>query len=98
MLTRYGFTSVADTGSLLSNTVAIRKRIASGEIAGPRILTAGLPLYPKDGIPYYVLDTIPPDVVKMIPSRLPEEAVRAVNENIAQGTDIIIVRGSYRPP
>ena len=55
MLTRYGFTSVVDTGSLLSNTVAIRKRIASGEVAGPRILTAGFPLYPRDGIPYYVL-------------------------------------------
>jgi imidazolonepropionase-like amidohydrolase len=90
MLTRYGFTSVVDTGSLLSNTVAIRKRIASGEVAGPRILTAGLPLYPKDGIPYYVLDTIPPDVVKMIPQpATPEEAVRAVDENIAQGADII---------
>ncbi len=90
MLTRYGFTSVVDTGSLLSNTVAIRRRIASGEVAGPRILTAGLPIYPKDGIPYYVLDTIPPDVVKMIPQpATPEEAVRAVDENIAQGADII---------
>jgi imidazolonepropionase-like amidohydrolase len=90
MLTRYGFTSVVDTGSLLSNTVAIRKRIASGEVAGPRILTAGSPLYPKDGIPYYVMDTIPPDVVKMIPRPAsPQEAVRAVDENIAHGADII---------
>jgi len=44
MLTRYGFTSVVDTGSLLSNTVALRRRVESGDVAGPRILTAGSPL------------------------------------------------------
>jgi len=65
MLTRYGFTSVVDTGSLLPNTLAIRRRIESGEVAGPRVLTAGSPLYPKDGIPYYVIDTVPPDIVKI---------------------------------
>src|SRR5262245_48155184 len=39
MLTRYGITTVVDTGSLRSNTVALRRRIESGEVAGPRILT-----------------------------------------------------------
>ena len=46
MLTRYGFTTVIDTASLLANTLAIRRRIGTGEVAGPRILTAGLGLYP----------------------------------------------------
>ena len=54
MLTRYGFTSVFDTGSRLADTLALRSRIESGEIAGPRILTAGEPLYPPDGIPIYL--------------------------------------------
>lgn len=90
MLTGYGFTSVVDTGSLISNTAAIRRRIESGEVAGPRILTAGIPLYPKDGIPYYVIDTTPPDLVKMLSQpATPEEALRAVDNNIAQGADII---------
>jgi imidazolonepropionase-like amidohydrolase len=90
MLTRYGFTSVVDTGSLLPNTLAIRKRIESGEVTGPRILTAGSPLFPKDGIPYYVIDTTPPDVVKMLDQpATPEEALRAVDEHVAQGADII---------
>ena len=31
MLARYGFTTVVDTGSLLPNKVAIRKRVDSGE-------------------------------------------------------------------
>src|SRR5687767_4496255 len=51
MLTGYGFTTVVDTASLLANTVALRRRIDAGEVDGPRILTAGLPLYPPAGIP-----------------------------------------------
>ncbi|HEY6129189.1 MAG TPA: amidohydrolase family protein [Candidatus Acidoferrum sp.] len=100
MLTRYGFTSVVDTGSLLTNTVAIRARIESGagevrsdvadRVAGPRILTAGSPLFPKDGIPYYVLENLPPDLVKTLDQpATPEEAVRAVDEHVANGADII---------
>jgi imidazolonepropionase-like amidohydrolase len=90
MLARYGFTSVVDTGSLLPNTLAIRTRIQSGEVAGPRILTAGSPLFPKDGIPYYLVDTLPPDILKLLDQpATPEEAVRAVDEHVAQDADII---------
>jgi imidazolonepropionase-like amidohydrolase len=90
MLARYGFTSVVDTGSLLPNTLAIRTRIQSGEVAGPRILTAGSPLFPKDGIPHYLMDTLPPDILKLLDQpATPEEAVRAVDEHVAQGADII---------
>ena len=46
MLTRSGFTTVVDTGSLLTNTIALRRRIDSGDVLGPRILTAGVPIYP----------------------------------------------------
>jgi imidazolonepropionase-like amidohydrolase len=92
MLTRYGFVSVVDTGSLLANTVALRRRIESGEVAGPRILTAGLPLYPKEGVPYYVIDSISPDIIKLLPQpSTPEEAVRVVDEDVAQGADVIKV-------
>src|ERR1700739_2175487 len=90
MLTRYGFTSVVDTGSLLPNTVAIRARIESAQVSGPHILTAGSPLFPKDGIPYYVLDNLPPELVKMLDQpATPEEAVRVVDEHVANGADII---------
>ncbi len=94
MLTRYGFTSVVDTGSLLPNTLVIRARIESSDVAnkvaGPRILTTGSPLFPKDGIPYYLVDTLPPDILKLLDQpATPEEAVRAVDEHVAQGADII---------
>ena len=90
MLTRYGFTSVVDTTSLPADTTAIRRRIESGEVAGPRILTAAIALYPHNGIPYYVLEFEPPEVIKLLKQpATPEEAVRDVDDDIAQGADII---------
>ncbi|MGE5645526.1 MAG: amidohydrolase family protein [Acidobacteriota bacterium] len=49
MLTRYGFTSVFDTGSPFENTRAIRARVESGQVAGPRIRTTGEIVLPKGG-------------------------------------------------
>jgi imidazolonepropionase-like amidohydrolase len=67
MLTRWGFTTVVDTGSSLVNTQAIRERIGTGEIAGPEILTAGTPLYPPNGVPFYVKESIPAEIVAILP-------------------------------
>lgn len=90
MLTQYGFTSVVDTTSLPADTTAIRRRIESGEVAGPRILTAAIALYPHNGIPYYVLESEPPEVIKLLKQpATPEEAVRDVDDDIAQGADIV---------
>jgi imidazolonepropionase-like amidohydrolase len=83
MLTRYGYTTVFDTGSLLANTLAIRGRVESGDVPGPRIFTAGEPFTAKDGAPYYVK-----------PIRLPElltapQARDAVRSHLAAGADAI---------
>jgi imidazolonepropionase-like amidohydrolase len=104
MFSRYGFTTVVDTGSFLLNTVAIRRRIASGEVAGPSILTAGTPLYPPDGIPYYLTD-LPPEIRRIIPQpTTPAAAVGFVDNDLAGGADIIklftgswIARGKVKP-
>ena len=97
MLVRYGFTTVVDTGSLLPNTVALRRRIEAHEIIGPRILTAGVPLYPPDGIPYYVKDGAPPDMLKLLPQpSAPTEAVDFVWQNFSGGADIVkLFTGSW---
>lgn len=97
MFTRYGFTSVVDIGSRLDNTLALRNRVDSGEALGPRILTAGSPLYPPDGVPYYVKSTLPPEIVKQLPQpATPAEAVRQVDEHVAQGADVIkLFTGSW---
>src|SRR5580704_19576144 len=50
MLTRWGFTTVWDLGSEPDNTLALRRRIESGEILGPQILMAG-DIFPQHGHP-----------------------------------------------
>jgi imidazolonepropionase-like amidohydrolase len=90
MLGRYGVTTAVDLGSMLQNTVAIRKRIESGEVAGPRILTAGGPLFPSDGIPYYVRARIPADILKFLAQpATPQAAVEAVDSDLDGGADLI---------
>ena len=53
-LTRYGVTHVYDIGSFTANTLSIRKRIESGKVKGPSILTTGFPFVPKGGNPFYM--------------------------------------------
>ena len=90
MLTRYGFTTVVDTASLLPNTIALRRRIESREVVGPRILTAGLALYPPDGIPYYLKKAVPADLLKLLPQpSTPREAADIVQRNIDGGADVV---------
>ena len=87
MLTRYGFTTVVDTASDIDNTVALRQRIERGEVPGPRIVTAGWPLYPPNGIPFY-LRSLPPQFLEQL--RQPEsveEAVNDVRDNFKRGAD-----------
>lgn len=87
MLTRYGFTTVFDTGSDQPNTIALRKRIEKGELRGPRILTVGLPLYPPEGIPSYIRHLPPEVLARMHQPRDAAEARAAVRENLARGAD-----------
>ena len=90
MFSRYGFTTVVDLGSFLDNTVAIRKRIESGEVIGPKILTARGGLFPPNGAPFYVRESLPPEILKMLPQpATPEEAVQVVKTEIAGGADVI---------
>jgi len=89
MLTRSGFTTVVDTASIPDNTVALRRRIESGEVLGPRIYTAGAGLFPPHALPYYVKD-MPPEVLAQLPQpNNPAEAIAAVEKNIAAGSDIV---------
>ena len=88
MLLKSGFTTVVDTGSDPRSTTALRQRIESGEVLGPRIHTAGLPLYPPNALPYYLRD-LPPEILSSLPQpKTPDEAAGAVERNIAAGADI----------
>src|SRR4051794_19556123 len=54
MFNRWGFTTVFDISSVLDNTLALRRRIESKELRGPRILTVGEPVWTIE--PVYVRD------------------------------------------
>ena len=90
MLTSRGFVRVVDTGSYPPNTVALRRRIESGEIPGPAILTAGGGLAPVGGSPFYIR-----------PARLPElasrdDAERLVTLMVGLGADAVkLFTGSF---
>src|SRR5262249_49907225 len=49
MLTSYGVVHAIDTGSALANTLALRRRVESGEVPGPAILPAGSGVGPPGG-------------------------------------------------
>jgi len=51
MLTRYGFTSVFDLGSMWENTRQLRDRIESGGVPGPKIHSTGEALLPVGALP-----------------------------------------------
>jgi imidazolonepropionase-like amidohydrolase len=87
MLNRYGFTTVVDTASQLANTAALRARVDAGEIPGPRILTAGGALFPKDGIPIYLRDMPPEILANLSQPGTVEEALKDVQANLDGGAD-----------
>lgn len=89
MLLSRGFTTVADLASNPADTFALRRRIELGELIGPYIYTAGLPLYPPHGVPYYVREVVPKWIVAMMRQPdSPEEATQDVRGNLASGADL----------
>jgi imidazolonepropionase-like amidohydrolase len=90
--TRYGFTSVFDLSSSLANTHVLRARIASGELAGPRILSTGEGLVPPGALPPPIAMT----VMGVMNTPLPEvgdvtSARAAVKSLLDAGADAIKV-------
>jgi imidazolonepropionase-like amidohydrolase len=89
MVTHSGFTTVVDTGSDGDNTIALRRRVESGEVLGPLIFTAGIPLFPAHALPYY-LDVLSAEVrAKMAQPETTADAVTVVDNNRAAGYDIV---------
>jgi imidazolonepropionase-like amidohydrolase len=87
LLTRWGFTTAFDIASDRDDTLALRTRVEKGELAGPRILATGWPLFPHDGLPAYLdhfdrafRDKLPqPDSV--------DSALATVRQNLDAGSD-----------
>jgi imidazolonepropionase-like amidohydrolase len=90
MLTRWGFTTVWDLGSDPDNTLALRRRIETGEIFGPQILMAG-DIFPKNGHPVYL-----PAEMQLPEAADPQEAQTMAQRYMKMGLDgIKLFTGSY---
>jgi imidazolonepropionase-like amidohydrolase len=85
MLTQWGFTTVFDIASILDNTNLIRRRIASGEVKGPRILTVGEPFWAKT--PIYVKGFLEANHVSIPEVASTTQAKDRVRQQVHDGAD-----------
>jgi imidazolonepropionase-like amidohydrolase len=95
MLTRWGFTTVFDIASVLDNTTLIRRRIESGEVKGPRILTVGEPFWTKGGTPVYARGFLEASHINIPDVESSAQGIARVRQQIHDGADgIKIFAGS----
>jgi imidazolonepropionase-like amidohydrolase len=87
MLTRWGFTTVFDIASVLRNTNLIRRRIESGQVKGPRILTVGEPFWVKGGTPIYVQGFLEANHISIPEVESNAQAKERVRQQIRDGAD-----------
>jgi len=90
MLTKWGFTTVFDIGSNPQDTLALRQRVESGDLAGPKIYTTAGSIFPENGIPVY----IPKDLaqqLKPFEAATPADATRLAKQSLEMGGDGIKV-------
>ena len=93
MFLSWGFVNTVDTGSWLQKTQLIKKRIDSGEVQGPRIITAGGSFVPQGGSPYYIKPISLPEFSSS------DQVKRLVSETLNQGADgIKLFTGSWATP
>jgi imidazolonepropionase-like amidohydrolase len=82
MLTSHGFAHVFDLAELdIQQTLRIRNRIKKGDVSGPVIYTAGVPLVPPNGSPFYIAPLKLPEAID------PQQAVLHVRQQIDSGAD-----------
>jgi len=85
MFNRWGFTTVFDLASVLNNTLALRRRIESGELRGPRIYMVGEPIWTIE--PVYVRDFLRQNNIHIENTETPEQAIALVRDHAARGAN-----------
>jgi imidazolonepropionase-like amidohydrolase len=90
MLTRWGITTAWDLGSNPINSLALRRRVDSGEVPGPQILLAGA-IFPRGGHPVY----LPPEI-QLPEAATPDEAAQMARYGLQIGLNgIKLFTGAY---
>jgi imidazolonepropionase-like amidohydrolase len=90
MLTRWGVTTVWDLGSNPINSLALRRRVDSGEVLGPQILLTGS-IFPKGGHPVYL-----PPQMQLPEAATPDEAAQMARDDLQMGLNgMKLFTGAY---
>ena len=85
MFNRWGFTTVFDLASNLDGALRLRARIEGGELRGPRIFTAGDPLWTEP--PIYVRELVASGQLGSSVVTSPEVAAQRVDDLAARGAN-----------
>jgi imidazolonepropionase-like amidohydrolase len=84
MITSHGFAHVFDLAEFtIGHVLLIRNRIKKGDVAGPVIYTAGVPIVPPNGSPIYIAPYKLPEIGD------PQQAAAHVRQQIDSGADAI---------
>lgn len=99
MLSR-GFVGVVDLGSRPRTTNALVRRIDSGELRGPTIVTAGIGIRPWRGTQFYIKDIVPWYLRWALPMPITGGgARRTVSSELRSGARVVkLFTGSYVTP
>jgi imidazolonepropionase-like amidohydrolase len=90
MLTRWGTATVWDLGSEPINSLALRRRVDSGEVPGPQILLTGN-IFPKGGHPVYL-----PPQMQLPEAATPDEAAQMARDDLQMGLNgMKLFAGAY---
>ena len=84
---RWGFTTIFDISSLPGDALALRRRIADGELIGPQILTVDAPFFPEHGTPIYVKDLLTQLQVPSFEVKDAAEARARATQQLSDGAD-----------
>lgn len=86
-LTRWGFTTVFDLASTTPVALAVRNRIETGRVKGPRVLSVFEPFYPAGATPVYARPIYKAYNLPSAEVASASEAVRRVRRQSRDGAD-----------
>ncbi len=87
MFTRWGFTTVFDLASTMASANTIRRRIDTGAVTGPEVLTVGEPFYPPGGTPVYARPIYTAAHLPSAEITTQEAAVARVSNQVDEGAN-----------
>lgn len=99
-----GVTTVYDLGGQIGDTLELRKRVRAGEIPGPRIFAASIPITAPDSHPIPTARALLPIPLSWMVGLLvpqidqPGEAATLVDDAIEAGADYIKIIVDHIPP